>query len=85
MLLLDEAEPVCAVYPLIVPGIRICDVRDCLSCVIGASTVLLDDVEESKVLEDGDLLLCTGAALVVEARAVELPVPDSVDLGCAWL
>jgi len=82
MPMLDEAEPLCAVYPLIVPGIRTCDVRGCLSWVVGASTLLLDDVEESKVLDDGDVLL---AVPVLEARVAELPVPDYVDSGCAWL
>lgn len=85
MLLLDEAEPVCKVIPPIVPGITICDVRDWLSCAVGASRLLLDKVEESKSMLDDDVLLCTGAVPAVEAGVVEVPVLDSLDSVCAWL
>jgi hypothetical protein len=101
MLLLDKAELVCEVNPLIVPGRTICEVRDWLSCAVDATMLLLEDVEDSKSeLEDEDVLLCTGAVPVVEARVTELPlpivdagatklpVPDSVDSVysvCVWL
>jgi hypothetical protein len=98
MLLLDEVEPVCAENPPIVPGRMICDGCDWLICAVGATMLLLEDVEDSKsVLEDDDVLLCTGAAPVVEARVTELPlpivdagatrlpVPDSVYSVCVWL
>jgi hypothetical protein len=86
MLLLDKAKPVCEVNPLTVPGMTICEVRDWLSCAVDATMLLLEDVEDSKsVLEDVDVLLCTGAVPVVDAGAIKLPVPDSVGSVCAWL
>jgi hypothetical protein len=98
MLLLDEVEPVCAENPPIVPGRMICDGCDWLICAVDATMLLLEDVEDSKsLLEDDDVLLCTGAAPVVEARVTELPlpivdagatrlpVPDSVYSVCLWL
>jgi hypothetical protein len=76
MLLLDEAEPVCEVYPLIVPGRTICDICDWLICAVDATMLLLEDVEDSKsVLEDDNVLLRTGAVPVIEERVTELPVP----------
>jgi hypothetical protein len=98
MLLLDEAEPVCEVNPPMVPGMMISDVGDWLICAVDATTLLLEDVENSKSVldEDDDVLLCTGAVpavaarvtelplLIVDAGATKLPVPDSVYSVCVW-
>lgn len=57
-----------------------CDVVDWLSSDVDAGTLLLDDVDESKIVAGGeDALLLRGAVPAGEEGAAELLVLDSVD------